>query len=130
MIGIADWLANEVETLGVEIRYNSYAEAEDVLSEKPDVGLSQPAVFLPSISRWAAINWLSAPGTCCQAKWSRRETSRSTTRSPVTARSPSDWLAGEGYDVELVSPDRQIGRELGGQTYPQYLETLYVPVPG
>ena len=30
--GIAGWLAGELEILGVEVRLNSYAEAEDVLA--------------------------------------------------------------------------------------------------
>ncbi len=37
MLGITDWLAQELEILGVEIHYNCYAEKEDVLRHNPDV---------------------------------------------------------------------------------------------
>lgn len=35
--GIAGWLAGELELLGVEVRFNCYAEADDVLELRPDV---------------------------------------------------------------------------------------------
>ena len=37
MLGIIDWRLARCEALDVEIRYNVWAEAEDVLTEKPDV---------------------------------------------------------------------------------------------
>ena len=37
IVGIADWLAREVELAGVEVRLNSYAETGDVLALEPDV---------------------------------------------------------------------------------------------
>ncbi len=37
VIGIVDWRRSELERLGVEVRLNTYAEREDVLTEKPDV---------------------------------------------------------------------------------------------
>ena len=35
--GVADWLINEVETLGVDIRLGVFAEAGEVLAEAPDL---------------------------------------------------------------------------------------------
>ena len=37
LVGIVDWRVSELERLGVEIRYNTLAEADDVCAEKPDV---------------------------------------------------------------------------------------------
>jgi len=37
VIGIVDWRLAELERLGVELRYNTLAEAEDVLGENPDI---------------------------------------------------------------------------------------------
>ena len=37
LIGIADWLAGEVEALGVDIRWNSLADDDDGLAEDPEV---------------------------------------------------------------------------------------------
>lgn len=41
MIGIIDWRLSELERLGVEIRYDIYAEEDDVLSLNPDLVLRQ-----------------------------------------------------------------------------------------
>jgi N-methyl-L-proline demethylase len=35
LIGIVDWRMEECERLGVDIRFNTYAEAEDVLALNP-----------------------------------------------------------------------------------------------
>jgi 2,4-dienoyl-CoA reductase-like NADH-dependent reductase (Old Yellow Enzyme family) len=37
LIAIVDWRAAELERLGVDLRLNNYAEAEDVARERPDV---------------------------------------------------------------------------------------------
>ena len=37
LIGIVDWRLAELERLGVEIRYDIWAEADDVLALSPDV---------------------------------------------------------------------------------------------
>ncbi len=37
IVGIVDWRVAELERLGVEIRYHTLAEADDVLGENPDV---------------------------------------------------------------------------------------------
>jgi len=37
VVGIVDWRVSELELLGVEIRYNTLAEADDVLAENPDL---------------------------------------------------------------------------------------------
>ena len=37
MIGIVDWRVAELERLGVELRLNTYAEADDVLAEAPEI---------------------------------------------------------------------------------------------
>ena len=37
LIGIVDWRAQEVERLGVDVRFDTFAELPDVLGEKPDV---------------------------------------------------------------------------------------------
>ncbi|TDQ34577.1 2,4-dienoyl-CoA reductase-like NADH-dependent reductase (Old Yellow Enzyme family) [Phyllobacterium brassicacearum] len=39
MIGIVDWRLDELERLGVELRYNVWAEANDVLGLEPDVAV-------------------------------------------------------------------------------------------
>ena len=35
--GIVEWRVNELERLGVEVQYNTLAEAEEILAENPDI---------------------------------------------------------------------------------------------
>ena len=37
LVAVVDWRRAELEHLGVELRFNTYAEADEVLGEKPDV---------------------------------------------------------------------------------------------
>jgi N-methyl-L-proline demethylase len=37
MIGVSDWRVQQYEPLGGEIRYNSFAEADTILADAPDV---------------------------------------------------------------------------------------------
>ncbi|TIS55670.1 NADH:flavin oxidoreductase [Mesorhizobium sp.] len=37
LLGIVDWRVNELERLGVDVRLNTYADADTVLAEDPDV---------------------------------------------------------------------------------------------
>jgi hypothetical protein len=41
------------------------------------------------------------------------------------ALSTADWLAGNGAQVEIATPDREVGRAIGGQNLPIYLRNLY-----
>ena len=59
--GIVDWRVAELERLGVEVRYNLLAEAEDVLGETPDLVILANG-GLPD------LDWL--PGTeLCTSSW-------------------------------------------------------------
>ena len=37
LVGITDWLYAEAQHAGVDFRFNAYAEAADIVAEKPDV---------------------------------------------------------------------------------------------
>jgi hypothetical protein len=41
------------------------------------------------------------------------------------AISTADWLSANGARVEMVTPDRSAGRDIGGQNLPIYLRNLY-----
>ena len=126
MIGIADWLASEVELVGVDIRYNNYAEADDILCERPNVVIVAtggiPDISLPAgggdlaHSSWDMLSGQVQPGGNILIY---------DEVSGHAAMSLADWLSSSGFDVELITPDRQSGRELGGLNYPKYLEHLY-----
>lgn len=58
--GIVDWRVAELERLGVEIQYNTLAEADDVLTEKPD------AVILAT-GGLPDLDWLPGAELCTPA---------------------------------------------------------------
>lgn len=124
MAGISDWLAAEVAHLGVDIRYNIYAEASDVLAENPDIvidatGGLPKAKPMPggdlALSSWDILANPPAPGSSVLI------------HDEVGAHqavSLAEFLARRGCTVEISTPDRLIGRELGGSSYPIYLGDL------
>lgn len=61
VVGIVDWRVAEIDRLGVEIQYNTLAEADDVLRENPDVVIDASG-GLPD------LEWL--PGSeLCTSSW-------------------------------------------------------------
>lgn len=126
MIGIVDWLSSEIDILGVNVRHNVLAEPEDVTSLSPDAVIIAtggiPMQRLEdggedlAMSGWDALT-LAKPlsGRCLIYD----------EVGSHPAISLAETLAAKGVTVELMTPFRRAGNELGGQTYPQYLEELY-----
>ena len=125
LVGIVDWYARELERLGVEIRWNSYADRETVLAEGPDVvivatGGLPDAHFAPG-------------GEHCKSVWdvlSGGELDGSILiyddNGQHQGPSCADHLAGRpGVMVELITPDRHAGAEMGTLNFPIYLENFY-----
>lgn len=124
--GIADWLASELTILGVDVRFNVLADMDDILAETPDVVIiatgGVPDGDLPnggehlSVTTWDLLSGQIPPADNILIY---------DEIASHSAISVADWLCKTGKKVEIVSPDRMIGRDLGGQTYPMYLENLY-----
>ena len=111
--GVADWLAQEIALLGVDIRLNTYADAEDVLAEKPD------AVIV------ATGGWPDAPrfegAALTVSSWDilagqSRPTGEVLLFDEVgdhPALVCADVLARAGCTVHHVSPDRATALDIG-----------------
>ncbi len=125
LIGIADWLAAELEQLGVELRLNRYAEPEDVLAESPDIVVIASG-GLPDLD-------CVEGGEHCVSVWDILSGQVQPSPSVLlfddngAHQGPScaDYLSDQGVRVELVTPDRMAGFEIGGLNYPIYLENFY-----
>ena len=127
IIGVADWLIAEVTRLGVNIHFNHYAQADDVLEMDVDVVIiatgGLPSTKLPGTGNELAISvWDVLAG----------EKSRLTGKILIydgvgshAAISLADMLSSQGNKITIVTPDRQLGRALGAQNYPVYLRNLY-----
>lgn len=126
MIGIADWLASEVDHLGVTVHLNRLAEADDVLAEAPDIVLiatgGVPALQLPhggadfAITPWDLLSGQVAPSERILVY---------DEAGGHAAVSLVDWLAAQGKRIEFVTRDRHVARAAGVQNFPVYLHNLY-----
>ena len=124
--GVADWLVGEVERLGVVVHLNRHIEGGDIEAFNADLVIvatgGLPRDELPNgggnllRNAWDVLAGDELPdgdilvydavGAHC-------------------ALSLADRLSAAGRQVTLVTPDRQLGRGLGGQNYPVYLRNLH-----
>ena len=123
LIGIVDWLRSEVEQLGVDIRYDCYAEADGILAEAPDIVIvatggtpRSPAIdgAEHAMSSWDAA---TQPGEFETALIYDEDGGHA-------AISLAQQLATQGRKVVIATNDRVLGRSLGGSSYPVYLGAL------
>jgi 2,4-dienoyl-CoA reductase-like NADH-dependent reductase (Old Yellow Enzyme family) len=125
-VGIADWLARELELLGVEVRLNTYAEASDILAENPDVvivatGGLPNASFLDEGEDLVHSVWDVLGGYVEPAGEVLVYDDHGWHQGPSTASA----LAKRGIRVEMVTPARMVGFEVGATNYPNYLRDAY-----
>ena len=125
LIGIVQWLASEVEGLGVDLRLGVYAEAADVLGEDPDVvvvatggvpdtGCVEGAEHV--VSLWDVLGGQVPPGS---------NVLLFDDHGDHQGPSGAEFLAGRGAKVELATPDRSIAFELGATNFSVHLKNLY-----
>ena len=121
LIGIVDWRLAQLQRLGVELRFATYAEAADILDERPD------AVFVatggvPDTEILAAGNdlvvssWDIASGAVTAAP--RALVFDDNGNHP--AMQAAEMLAEAGSAVELVTPERNFAPEIGGLNHAAY----------
>jgi N-methyl-L-proline demethylase len=125
-VGIADWLRQELEILGVDVRLNSYAEADDVLAEAPDVvvvatgGLPNTS-FLEEGEALVHSVWDVLGGYVEPSGSVIVYDDHGWHQGPSTAVA----LAKKGARVEVVTPDRMVAFEVGATNFPNYLRDAY-----
>ncbi len=126
LLGVIDWLAAEVGRAGVEIRFNRFAEAGDVMAEAPDIvvvatGGVPNTAFLEFGEDLVATTWDVLNG--------RASPAASVLLYDENGREPglgcAELLAELGVRVEFVTPDRLVGPDIGGTNYPALLKTFY-----
>jgi 2,4-dienoyl-CoA reductase-like NADH-dependent reductase (Old Yellow Enzyme family) len=126
MIGIADWLASEIETLHVDVRLGSWIDGPEVLEDAPDTVIvatgGVPDTALPEGGgEFAATTWdvLSGNAPALGDVLIYDET------GGHGGISTADFLAAQGARIELATPDHFAGLTIGGQNLPIYLRNLY-----
>ncbi|MEO1494875.1 MAG: NADH:flavin oxidoreductase [Pseudomonadota bacterium] len=114
MIGIVDWRIAELERLGVEMHFNTYADMGDVTAEDPDVviiatgGIPHTDVCTGSdlvTSSWEILSGDAKPGA---------EVLVFDDHGQEHGLQATEMLADAGSRVEFVTPERSLGSDVSG----------------
>ncbi len=125
IIGIADWLASEIEILGVDIRLNTYAEHDDILAENPDTVIIATG-GLPDTEYFEGGNLCLSVGDVLGGHPVEGEVLIYDDNGQHQAPSLACELAERGgIDIAFVTPDRAPAIEMGASNYPRYLEKFH-----
>ncbi len=115
MIGIIDWRMDECDRAGVGFRFNTYAEADDVLAEAPEVvilatgGLLAPAPLARGAElvtgAWDILSGDVKPGA---------EVIVCDEGAGPSAMLAAEKVAAAGGRIAFVTPERAIAPDIGG----------------
>ena len=128
ILGIIDWRLGECERLGVTFRYNSFAEAADVLAERPDcvviaTGGVPDTSILASGHELATGSWDILSGAVTPA----RSVIVIDNNGSHPAMTVAEFVAERAEDMELVTPDRTLAPDIGETNYPAYIRAMNAP---
>jgi N-methyl-L-proline demethylase len=125
--GIIDWRLSECARHGVEFRFNTLAEADDVLAEAPDVvviatGGVPNTSFLRVGADLVTTSWDILSGAVRPADRVLLFDDNGAHAGLVTA----EFLGEAGAKIEFATPERSIGPDIGGLNYPAFLKAFDV----
>ncbi|MER8805893.1 NADH:flavin oxidoreductase [Mesorhizobium australicum] len=125
LIGIIDWRLAELARLGVEIRYDTWAEQNDVLALAPDVvviatgGLPQNPP-LASGDNLVTSSWDIMAGSVKSAE----NVLLYDDNGGHQGMGAAELIANSGSKLELVSPERFFAPEMGGMNHVPYVRAF------
>jgi 2,4-dienoyl-CoA reductase-like NADH-dependent reductase (Old Yellow Enzyme family) len=125
VMGIVEWRLNECARDGVELRFNAYAEAADVLAEKPDIaviatGGVPDTSFLDEGGDLATTSWDILSGAVKPAE----QVLLYDDNGAHPGMTAAEFLAEAGAVLEIVTPERVLAPEVGGTNYPGYFRAF------
>ena len=125
LIGIIDWRLAECKHHDVDIRFNTYAEADDVLAEDPDLvvvatGGIPNTEFLTEGSHLVSDGWDVLSGSF-RAKGDVLLYDDNGQHPGMDA---AEVLARAGASIEFVTPERILAPDVGGVNYPGYFKVF------
>ena len=125
MIGITDWRMAQCAALGVEFRFNTWAEAEDVTALNPDVviiatgGMAQKDILASgnelTVSAWDILSGDVKPG---------QNVLLYDDAGDHTALQAAQLLAESGAVVEVMTPDRTFAPDVMAMNLVPYLRAI------
>ncbi len=125
LIGIIDWRLSQLGKLGVEVRYNTYAEAGDVTGLAPDIVI----IATGGLPRQDGI---SKGGELATSSWDVISGDASIGEDVLLyddngahpGMAASEAIMAAGSKLEVVSPERMFAPEIGGLNLVPYIEKL------
>ncbi len=126
MSGIVDWYRSELDLLGVDVRLGVYAALADVEALSPDIVIiatgGVPQIMLPEGGdALVTTSWDLLGG---QTPLGARVLVYDET-GDHSGLSTAEFAAQSAEEVELATPNRQVGDAIGGLNYPVHLRELY-----
>ena len=125
MIGIIDWRMSQCTTRGVNFKFESWAEEEDILAEQPDVvivatgGLPHTEVLKCgndlTVSSWDILSGSVKPG---------RNVLLFDDAGDHAALQAAQVIADSGSKLEIMTPDRSFAPEVMAMNLVPYMRAL------
>jgi hypothetical protein len=127
MMGLIDWRVAQCEAAGVDIRYNTYADAGDVTALDPDVvivatgGMAHTMLFetdtdLPlAVTSWDILSGDVAPGSDILIYDEAGD---------HAGLQAAEVALGAGAKIEIMTPDRSFAPEVMAMNLSRYMKAL------
>ncbi len=125
MIGIIDWRLEQCDKAGVEFRFNTYAEADDIIAEDPDIVIIASG-GLPDTEMLDSGNELAISardiisGDVAPAK----NVLLYDDGADHPGMQAAEIIAESGASLEYVTPQSQIAPDIGGTNLTPYMRKL------
>ena len=125
MAGIIDWRVEQCEKAGVEFRFNTYAEDDEILAENPQV-------VIIATGGMPDTNVLKSGNDCAVSSWDiisgevvpRGDVLLFDDGADHAGMQAAEVIADSGANLEYVSPERQISPDIGGINLVPYIQHL------
>ena len=125
MIGIVDWRMQQCETLGVNFKFNTYAEAAEVSNENPDV-------VIIATGGWADTEVLETGNDLVVSSWDIISGHEKPGKNVLIFDDAGDHpglqaaevIANTGAKVEIMTPDRSFAPEVMAMNLVPYMRSL------
>ncbi len=125
MIGLIDWRMAECSAAGVNFRFNTWAEADDILALSPDIviiatgGLPNTAILQAgndlTVSTWDILSGDARPG---------RTVLLFDDAGDHAGMQAAEKIAESGAKLEIMTPDRSFAPEVMGMNLVPYMRAL------
>ncbi len=125
MMGIIDWRMSQCDSLGVRIRFDTWADANTVLAENPDVvvvatgGFPHTEVLTSGndlvVSSWDIISGDAKPGSNVLIFDDAGD---------HAGLQAAEFIARTGAKVEVMTPDRSFAPDVMGMNLVPYMRSL------